>query len=133
MSKIRSLRSARQLAELRGKQKSKEKGQIILLTVLILAGSMLGASMIAGYLMLLKIRASSDITNSARAIFAADAGVEWELYKQIKDPGYPKPSLSNGADFTTYQDGQIIKSIGESGNVFRAFELNYTLATTTVP
>jgi len=106
---------------------------VILLTVLVLAGSMLGASVIAGYLMLLKIRASSDITNSARAIFAADAGVEWELYKQIKDPGYPKPSLSNGAEFTTYQNEQMIKSIGESSGVFRAFEMNYTLATTTVP
>ncbi len=109
------------------------KGQVILLTVLVLAGSMLGASMIAGYLMLLKIRASSDITNSARAIFAADAGIEWELYKQIKDSGYPKPSLSNGAEFNTYQDGQMIKSIGDSSGVFRAFEMNYTLATTTVP
>jgi len=109
------------------------RGQVILLTVLVLAGSMLGASVIAGYLMLLKIRASSDITNSARAIFAADAGVEWELYKQIKDPGYPKPSLSNGAEFTTYQNEQMIKSIGESSGVFRAFEMNYTLATTTVP
>jgi len=111
----------------------RQNGQIILLTVLVLAGSMLAASTIAGYLMLLKIRGASDITNSAKAIFAADSGVEWELYKQINNVDYPKPALSNGADFTTSKDGSMIKSIGSANNVYRAFEINYTLATTTLP
>jgi hypothetical protein len=115
------------------KSKVKHSGQAMLLTVLILAGSMLGASTIAGYLMLLKIRGASDITNSTRAIFAADTGVEWELYKQFKNPSYPKPSLSNNAVFETFTDGLKIKSIGESSNIFRAFELDYSGATTTLP
>jgi len=114
-------------------QKSKIKGQVMLLTVLILGGSILGASTIAGYLMLLKVRGASDIANSAKAIFAADTGIEWELYKQFKDPAYPKPLLSNNADFITSNDTLKIKSIGESNNIFRAFESDLTGATTTLP
>jgi len=108
-------------------------GQAMLLTVLILGGSILGASTIAGYLMLLKIRSSSDITNSTKAIFAADTGIEWELYKQFKNPNYPKPSLSNGANFTSFNDGTVIKSIGQSLNSHRAFEMQFSGATSTLP
>jgi len=115
-------------------------GQAMLLTVLILCGSILGASTIAGYLMLLKIRNSSDITNSTKAIFAAETGIEWELYKQFKDgSNYPEPSLSNNTDFTSSNDGTVIKSIGQSLNSYRAFEVQITFemqpsgATSTLP
>lgn len=108
-------------------------GQVMLLTVLILGGTILSASTIAGYLMTLKIRASSDIANSAKAIFAADAGVEWELYKQFKNSEYPKPLFSNNADFTSSNDGQNVKSTGQASNSFRAFEIEFHGATTTVP
>ncbi|MDP3052353.1 MAG: hypothetical protein Q8N22_00100, partial [bacterium] len=111
---------------------NRKGGQVMLLTVLILGSAILSASTIAGYLMTLKIRASSDIANSAKAIFAADAGVEWELYKLFKDSNYPKPSLSNNANFTSSNDGAVIKSIGRSGNSFRAFEIEFFGATTTV-
>ena len=112
---------------------STHKGQVMLLTVLILGSVILSASTIAGYLMTLKIRASSDIANSAKAIFAADAGVEWELYKQFKNSDYPKPLFSNNADFISSNDGQNIKSIGQTSNSFRAFEIEFYGATTTVP
>jgi len=106
----------------------------MLLTVMILSGSILGASTIAGYLMLLRVRASSDITNSAKAIFAADTGVEWELYKRFGgNPAQPKPFLSNGADFETSGGLLSLKSIGHSAGVFRAFELYFTTATFTLP
>lgn len=105
----------------------------MLLTVLILGGSILGASTIAGYLMLLKIRGASDITNATKAIFAADTGIEWELYKQFKNPTYPRPLLSNNATFTSSNDTQLIKSIGQSSNIFRAFEMSLSGATTTLP
>lgn len=105
----------------------------MLLTVLILGGSILGASTIAGYLMLLKIRGASDITNSTKAIFAADAGIEWELYKQFKNSNYSKPTFSNNANFTSSNDGQTVKSIGSAGNNFRAFELKLQGATSTSP
>jgi len=117
-----------------------EKGQAMLLTVLVLGASILAASTIAGYLTLLKIRTSSDIANSAKAIFAADSGVEWELYKQIKhNPlDYSEDeahSFSNHASFkSSYDDtSNVIKSIGESGDSFRAFAIGLEGATMTLP
>ena len=114
-------------------QKSKLSGQVMLLTVLVLGGSMLAASTVAGYLTLLKIRTSSDITNSGKAIFAADTGVELELYRAFKDPDYPKPSFSNGATFDSTNIDEIIKSVGESGNIFRAFQIGVIGADNPLP
>ncbi len=111
----------------------KIKGQVMLLTVLILGGSILGASTIAGYLMILKVRGSSDTTNSTKAIYAADTGIEWELYKQFKNQSYPKPSMSNSTGFTTVTGDQGVKSIGQSSNNFRAFQLEFSGATSTLP
>ena len=89
---------------------------------------MLGASTIAGYLMILKVRTSSDITNSVKAIFAAETGIEWELYKQsgsLRSSLYPKPKMTNNSDFKSFYDENtgIIKSIGEAGNSHRAFQM----------
>jgi len=111
-------------------QKPKTKGQMMLLTILTLGGAMLGASTIAGYLMILKVRTSSDITNSVKAIFAAETGIEWELYKLYKQSGnlgsflYPKPKMTNNSDFKSFynKDTGII-SIGEAGNSHRAFQM----------
>lgn len=101
----------------------------MLLTVLVLGGSILGASTIAGYLMLLKIRTSSDITNSTKAIYAADSGIEWELYKYFKDkPDYAQPALSNGASFIA-TEGETIKVVGNAGNSYRAFEITFGTST----
>ncbi len=101
----------------------------MLLTVLILGSTILGASTIAGYLTVLKIRASSDTTNSSKAIFAADTGIEWELYKYIGNPaGYTEANAHSfsepGVDFNSTNESGIIKSRGQSGNIFRAFEVN---------
>jgi len=97
----------------------------MLLTVIILGASMLAASTIAGYLMLLKIRQASDITNSAKAIFAADTGIEWDLYRRVKDNLYPKPQLTNGATFDVFAEASSTKSIGHSSNISRAFEITF--------
>lgn len=56
------------------------RGQVMILTVLTLGSTILGATTIAGLLMLYQIRQSTDLANSGRAVFAADAGVEWALY-----------------------------------------------------
>ena len=104
---------------------SKIKGQVLLITVLLLGGSTIAASTIAGYLLLISIRQSSDITNSAKAIFAADTGVEWDLYHRFKDNNYPKPILTNGASFEVTATTSITKSVGQSGDSFRAFQFTF--------
>ncbi len=112
----------------------KTKGQVMLLSVLLIGGTILAASSIAGYLMLLRIRASSDITNSTKAIFAADTGLEWELYKYFKGD-IEKPLMTNDSSFESQsvdnESGapQYIKSIGKSNKAFRAFTMTFEIST----
>lgn len=105
----------------------------MLLTVLIMGGVILSASAIVGYLTFSKLRQAADFGKSARAIFAADTGVEWELYKYFRDAAYPKPVFNNDSDFTSVNDGTTIKSVGSYINVLRAFEMQLAGATTTLP
>lgn len=99
-------------------------GQVMLLTVLVIGGLLLGASAIAGLMMVYQIRQSSDVVNSTKAIFAADTGIEWELYRMFKDSDYPKPTMTNQADFSTTVSGaSTVKSIGSSHRSSRAFEM----------
>lgn len=55
-------------------------GQAMLIAVLALGAAILGATTVAGLLTLYQIRATTDTANSAKAIFAADAGTEWALF-----------------------------------------------------
>jgi len=117
----------------------------MLLTVLTLGGTLLGATTIAGLLMIYQVRQGTDLSQSARAIFAADAGVEWGLYNVICDAAdgaktpcpisAAPPTFANGTtlEVTCRDDSGIripdcnssttvsIKSIGSYGNISRAF------------
>jgi len=118
------------------------RGQVMLMTVMAISGTILGATTIAGLLMLYQVRQSTDIINSTKAIFAADSGLEWRLYKFFKSDNQacmncpdggscPQPNLQNNATFSTTCDLQIIngtstvsiKSSGTFGNNSRAFEI----------
>jgi len=119
----------------------KDSGQVMLITVLALGGMLLSVTAIGGLLMTYQIRQSSDITNSTKAIMAADAGIEWELYKiQKPDSNYSLiQPFDNGASMDTtctladgtnckYDGndssvGLTIKSIGNSSKVYRAFQM----------
>lgn len=133
-------------------------GQAMLLTILTLGGAILGATTIAGILMLYQIRATTDSESSARAIFAADAGVEWALFDFYCDASdrcsgsqreqIPLNTLTNGAtttvvcydnfdnpvaacSATTTAASAISK--GTFGNVKRAFYVSLTGATAPTP
>lgn len=98
----------------------------MLLTTVVIGGLLLTASAIAGLLMLYQLRQTTDVTNSTKAIFAADTGIEYELYRMFKEnPNYLKPAMTNGAGFdTTVYGTSTIKSIGNSKNSSRAFEIS---------
>ncbi len=104
---------------------SKTEGQVLLITVLLLGGSTIAASTIAGFLLLRSIRQSSDIANSTKAVFAADTGIEWDLYRRFKDNSYPKPQLTNDASFDVVSTATSTRSVGESGKSYRAFQLTF--------
>lgn len=114
-------------------------GQVMILTVLALGGTILGATTVAGLLMLYQIRQATDLANSAKAIFAADAGLEWALYQFFtKDTAEALPTpLTNGAAISvkcflatgeekTCDNEEImeIRSVGRSVGSSRAFRLS---------
>lgn len=121
----------------------KNNGQVMLITSIVLSGALLGATTIAGLLMLYQLRQGSDITNSTKAIFAADAGLEWRLYRFLKADKScdcssanqcPTPVFSNSATLQTSciskssDAGQkvTIRSTGIANKNARAFEFNFT-------
>jgi hypothetical protein len=123
---------------------SARRGQVMILTILALGGTLLGATTIAGLLMLYQIRNSTDLENSAKAIFAADAGLDWALYKfSCANGGSQSPCLvpeAGNFDFSNGSTAQVvcedkagavvdcsdanmtlIKSVGSAGGSSRAF------------
>jgi hypothetical protein len=84
------------------KQRNWRSGQAMLTAVLSISGVILGATTIAGFLMLYQLRAATDSENSAKAIFAADSGVEWTLFDYYcGQANPPRCSLGPGADYPT--------------------------------
>ena len=76
----------------------------MILTVLALGGTILGATAIAGTLMLYQLRQAKDTESSTEAIYNSDAGMECGLYqfftglKNGTDPAQISLSLCNGND-----------------------------------
>ncbi|MDO8664514.1 MAG: hypothetical protein Q7K44_03170 [Candidatus Liptonbacteria bacterium] len=115
-------------------------GQVMLVSILTLGAVMIGVTAVAGLLVVYQIRMSSDVANSAKAIFASDAGIDWALYQFLKPAlATPdkRPVFSNGARFEvvcknssgnqvqcTDQSVSSIKSNGFYGLISRVFELN---------
>lgn len=96
------------------------KGQVMLLTVLIVSGTILGATTIAGLLMVYQMRQATNFGESLQALFAADTGLEWQLYRKFQKSDYPEPVLSpdTNASFVTVLDGtNSIQSVGCAGTI----------------
>jgi hypothetical protein len=126
-------------------QKDGRRGQAMLLAVLTIGATMLGATTIAGLLMLYQIRQTNDFEHSAQAVFAADAGTEWALYNYYVTSTAPL-SFLNGASaaVTCYDASAAVSSCatstaveaiskGSSGNTKRAFLITFTGTGGTLP
>ena len=119
----------------------------MLLAVGLIGASILTATTIAGYLMLQRIRTASNFVDSTKAIFAADAGIECELYKyNFSDPARPKnincatlsfedkkTSIKTSVVKDASSTPQYIKSIGTSNKSSRAFMMSIIGATSILP
>ncbi len=127
-------------------------GQAMLLTVIALGGTLLGATTIAGLLMLYQIRQATDLKDSNKAIFAADAGIEMVGYYLANATGGEEPLVpqdmvdhngvtnkakisrvvcysATSTDPTTIipcsqgsSSAVVLRSYGESGRANRAFQ-----------
>lgn len=106
----------------------REKGIALLLTMMILSAGMLIATLIAS-IVVVQFKLSSDVNSSTIAIYAADSGVEWQLYQIRNGPSVPTPVMSNGATISTTIIGGYpnftIKSLGSYGLVKRQFEVSF--------
>lgn len=119
-----------------GKQSVTNKnGQAMILTVLALGGSILGATAIAGMLMVYQFRQAADLSLSSVAIYAADAGVEWGWYKFFRGGDARQPVFTNQASVSvtcfdagesvvdcSNNDARSVRAIGKVGEVSRALE-----------
>ena len=131
-----------------------KKGQVMIMTTLAIGGTILGAATIAGLLIVYQIRATTDSADSAKAIFAADAGIEWQLYNYFRDTTsmpnpLPEPVFTYAVDldavclddaFAEIDCGTLgnssataIKSVGTYGNSSRAFLVFIQGVTSTFP
>ncbi len=108
-------------------------GQVMLLTVVLLSGVILASTSLAGFLILYQLRSATDIKASTKAIFAADAGIEWAFYNENKLGGSLPylnggPSMTNGSKVTitkTVSDPLYpLKAVGQSGRSARALQAN---------
>lgn len=126
----------------------KKSGQAMILAVLALGGTMLGATAIAGFLMLYQIRQATDFQSSAKALFAADAGTEWALHSYFTPPAGSIPTFSNGGTVqVTCYDGTGVTVVscdatssaveaiskGNAGDTKRAFFVGFGGGTSTLP
>lgn len=105
----------------------------MLLSALLIGGSILAATSVAGYLMLLQIRQSTNIANSAKAITAASTGIDWALYQnKIGNNSYPPEELDlgNGSRVRITKDGSVISSVGNAGDSYRAFSIDISVLST---
>lgn len=131
-------------------KKKSQRGQAMLIAVLTIGGAILGATTLAGILMVYQIRATTDSANSAKAIFAADSGIDWALYSYYHPPQGPPPALANGGGVTvTCYDATNAATVcdnsnpvsttsyaisqGLSVNASRAFLVSLSASTATVP
>ncbi len=101
-------------------------GQAMIITTLAMGGVIFGATIIAALIISYQIRQTTVATDSAKAIFAADAGVECGLYQFFKNGDCPaNESLGNESNYemTLDSSAKTIFSRGISRTARRAFLL----------
>ncbi len=114
----------------------------MILTVLLLGGVIIGVTSVVSSLIVYKVRQATDVADSAKAIFSADAGREFELYRAKTGLGVPCPSFSNGASFhteVTYDDSSGLLTLFSKGSginnnrIWHEFFASSTIATSSYP
>lgn len=104
-----------------------EKGVALLLSVLLVSAVLAAAIGVTTSLIVL-LQISGRVQESVTAFYAADTGLEWQLY-QVRVGATSAPVLLNGATFNTaYTPGSplnVIKSVGTFKNTSRGIEARF--------
>ncbi|MDP2638866.1 MAG: pilus assembly PilX N-terminal domain-containing protein [Candidatus Azambacteria bacterium] len=108
--------------------KDNQEGIALILTVLILSIVMMIAVFIAG-IVIAQLKLAGDINDSMTAIYAADSGMEWQLYQIRKGASVPSPIMFNGSAISTTVTGAApnftVKSLGSYKTVKRQFQVEF--------
>lgn len=110
--------------------KHNQKGIALLLTVVIMSVVMLIAVLISN-IVITQLKLTGDINDSTAAIYAADAGVECQLYniRHSASLNCNQLIMTNNATITTTKTGTspnfTIKSLGSFRTVKRQFQVDF--------
>lgn len=104
----------------------KRKGQVMLLSIILIGGSLLTSGAVAGLLTIYQLKQSNNVVDSTKAFFAADAMLEWKTYDYVKTTNTPQPNFTNGssasATIRTGPGQTVIQSEGTTGDTIRTLE-----------
>lgn len=110
------------------KKNINQKGIALLLTIIVLSIIMLIATFITT-IVIAQLKISGDINDSIVAVYAAESGIEWQLYQKRQGAVVVAPVMSNGASLSVVVTGNFpnftIKSLGSYRSVKRQFEVNF--------
>ncbi|MFH1392590.1 MAG: pilus assembly PilX N-terminal domain-containing protein [bacterium] len=112
---------------------TKNKGVALILSVIILT-AVLAIALTAGKVMVDKIKMSRNTSDSMKAYYAAESGIEYALYR-IKNSLEIEESHKcdnwqpvDGAFYCLKQEGDSIKAIGKAGEARRGIEVEVAQA-----
>ncbi|MDD4860395.1 MAG: hypothetical protein PHR56_09405 [Dehalococcoidales bacterium] len=103
--------------------KNKQNGQVLLITVLVLM-STFALSIALGGMVLYELRAMVNTNESVKALYAAESGIEWQLFKANKG-NTDMPVMTNNTTYENDSGAGYIRSSGNSGRVNRAIEVSF--------
>ena len=101
------------------------RGSALIFTILTI-GIILSIVFVLTSIFAFKLRLASSYSDSVAAFYAAESGIEWEIFNYFKDPNASQPVLINGATFTiiTPSGTLPIKVIGKFRGVSRSEEIS---------
>jgi len=98
-----------------------------LIYTLLTVGIILNIAFFLAAVFASKLKLAFDYPNSVTALYAAESGIEWQLYNRFKEPDANQPSLTNGATFTILTpSGQLplkVRGVFRGGG--RAIEVSF--------
>ncbi|PIT92190.1 MAG: hypothetical protein COU08_03845 [Candidatus Harrisonbacteria bacterium CG10_big_fil_rev_8_21_14_0_10_42_17] len=115
------------------------QGQLMVFVAFVISATFLVFTALSGVLVTLQIRQTTNAVNSTKAIYAADTGIEWRLYRCTHELYIPSQTPGNLSDLQChtrpeFDDMQIrlqskiennsIISTGSAGRSARTFAID---------
>jgi len=99
------------------RRSSWQAGQALIMTVILMGGIMIGTTAIAGIVLIYAVRSATLAGFSSQAIYAADAGLEWELYQYFAPGGTNQPPPNfNDVNVVVETCSFVVEDLGVTNN-----------------